>query len=305
VLFLGTVRDGGGFIYKGVRLGKGKKPFTILKIRTMVSDAEKRIGATLYDDNPSFLLWYGSFLRQTRLDELPQLINILRGDMSFIGPRPIRPALYENSLQDIINYDNRFITRPGLTGYAQFLTPYGTCKRIRAKVDNHFTKGQTSSVSDIGLILWTIGRCAYTSAAEIVTLSYQRTRMFFKGVGRKNARMQKRRKPQNVKGLVLECHGSSSVCSVVDINGEALLLSSPHDQPIPSKADMLMYIDVVRKKRRRTKRIKGSVSIVTQRVGKNGLDHPLTYYVAMYTPRSAYHRYLIDKYILKNTMAGV
>ncbi len=305
-LHLLTIRDGDSFFYKGVRLGKGKRYFEIYKIRTMVPHAEHKIGADLFDEDPSLLLWYGNFLRQTRLDELPQLINILKGDMGFIGPRPVRPSIYKK-FQHISNYDLRFSRRPGLTGYAQFLTPYGTSKKIRARIDNHFIKGRSSSFSDIGLILWTISRCVYSSASEIIYLSFQRSRMLQKGIVRKNERTQKRRKPQNVRGFVIELPDEMVSCNLIDINSSSLLLAASNKLILPAAASATMYVEIKRNKRNKKKRVKLNAVVFQTRTknGRNGHSDYTHYYLADYSAKSEYHRYLIDKYLLKNSVAGI
>lgn len=131
-----TVKDGGPFLYKGQRLGKDKKIFYMYKIRTLSPNAEKKLHGVLHKDGSNMELPIGPFLRKTRLDEIPQIFNILKGDMAFVGPRPVRPSVYITQCQNIPNYDNRFKIRPGLTGLSQFLTPHNTSKMIRSRIDN-------------------------------------------------------------------------------------------------------------------------------------------------------------------------
>jgi lipopolysaccharide/colanic/teichoic acid biosynthesis glycosyltransferase len=304
-LYLLSVKDGGSFIYTGMRLGKHKQPFQIMKIRTMVPHAERYIGAELFDDDQSLLLWYGSFLRQTRLDELPQLINILRGEMGFIGPRPIRQVVYQKNSREIQNFDTRFLIRPGLTGYSQFLTPYGTCKKIRSRIDNHFIKGRTSSFSDIWLILWTVSRCIMSTASEAASFVYQRSRMLRNGIARSNQRIQRRKKPHNILGFVLASQHTMTACTLIDINSDAILLSSPERLIVSTEASMLLYIAIMRKRRRKIKRIKGVATIRLERHNVSRSGNAQFLYVITYSPQSSYHRYLVDKYILKKAIAGV
>jgi len=113
-------------IFRQVRLGKGERRFNILKFRTMKRDAEESTGpiwsAGASDHRVTGL---GRFLRRTRLDELPQLWNILVGEMSFIGPRPERPEFVEELKKEIPYYSIRFVVKPGLTGWAQVKYRYG------------------------------------------------------------------------------------------------------------------------------------------------------------------------------------
>ena len=108
----------GGAIFKQERLGKNGKPFLIYKFRTMYHDAEVN-GPQWADKEDKRCTRLGAFLRRTRLDELPQFWNILKGDMSFVGPRPERHYFYEQFEKYIIGFSNRLVVTPGLTGYAQ------------------------------------------------------------------------------------------------------------------------------------------------------------------------------------------
>ena len=108
----------GGAIFKQQRLGKGGKTFVIYKFRTMNHNAEIN-GPQWADKEDKRCTRFGTFLRKTRLDELPQLWNILKGDMSFVGPRPERQYFYEQFEKYIVGFSNRLAVTPGLTGYAQ------------------------------------------------------------------------------------------------------------------------------------------------------------------------------------------
>lgn len=105
-------------IFSQERLGKDGKPFMIHKFRSMILDAEKN-GPRWADKSDKRCTRFGAFLRRTRLDELPQLWNILVGEMSFVGPRPEREYFYNKFEEYIDGFSNRLIVTPGLTGYAQ------------------------------------------------------------------------------------------------------------------------------------------------------------------------------------------
>ena len=115
----------GPIIYRQTRVGRGGKRFTMLKFRTMRVDAEKGTGAVWARKNDPRVTRVGAFLRRTRLDELPQLHNVLRGDMDLVGPRPERPELIAMLANAIPFYEVRHLVRPGLTGWAQIGYPYG------------------------------------------------------------------------------------------------------------------------------------------------------------------------------------
>jgi lipopolysaccharide/colanic/teichoic acid biosynthesis glycosyltransferase len=115
--------SGGPALYRGHRVGRCGRLFTMLKIRTMPPDAERRLGAVggveltrLTSDEVTLI---GRMLRATKLDELPQLWNVVRGDMSLVGPRPVRPAFFLELIDQMPAYWQRLAVRPGLTGLAQ------------------------------------------------------------------------------------------------------------------------------------------------------------------------------------------
>jgi lipopolysaccharide/colanic/teichoic acid biosynthesis glycosyltransferase len=112
-----------GVFYRGARVGRGGVIFTMLKFRTLKPEAEARIGRysgiELTRMTASEQTRVGHILRATKLDELPQLWNVLRGEMSIVGPRPIRPRFFEDLARDIPGYWQRLVVRPGITGFAQ------------------------------------------------------------------------------------------------------------------------------------------------------------------------------------------
>src|ERR1700704_5103708 len=116
--------------YRGPRVGRGGRVFTMLKFRTLRSDAETRLGPYLGEEvvrrTEGECTSIGKWLKATQLDEVPQFINVLRGDMSLVGPRPIRPVFFEELAHDLPAYWQRLIVRPGLTGLAQVRRGYET-----------------------------------------------------------------------------------------------------------------------------------------------------------------------------------
>ncbi len=112
-------------IYRQVRVGFLGAPFSVLKFRSMSVDAEKDGVAKWATKNDARVTRMGSFMRVTRIDELPQILNVLKGDMSFVGPRPERPEFVESLTGQITNYKERHAVKPGITGWAQVCYPYG------------------------------------------------------------------------------------------------------------------------------------------------------------------------------------
>ncbi len=117
------VTSGGPLLYRGPRVGRAGQVFVMYKLRTLRVDAETRLepflGPELTELTSSEVTWAGRLLRAAKLDELPQLWNVVRGDMSLVGPRPIRPTFFEELCETIPAYWQRLVVRPGMTGPAQ------------------------------------------------------------------------------------------------------------------------------------------------------------------------------------------
>ncbi len=125
----------GPVVYSQVRVGKDGKHFNIYKLRTMRVDAEKHTGPVWTSKNDNRLTSIGRFLRKTRIDEIPQFINVIQGDMSLVGPRPERPMFVEKLKTQICDYEKRLSVKPGITGMAQVLHRYDeTLADVRKKI---------------------------------------------------------------------------------------------------------------------------------------------------------------------------
>src|SRR5919199_2285145 len=122
--------SGRPLFYRGERVGRGGRIFEMLKFRTLAVGAEERLGPYLGEElvrrTRAETTPLGRWLRATQLDEIPQLWNVLRGDMSFVGPRPIRPRFFAELAGDLPAYWQRLVVRPGLTGFAQVRRGYET-----------------------------------------------------------------------------------------------------------------------------------------------------------------------------------
>ncbi|WP_313344572.1 exopolysaccharide biosynthesis polyprenyl glycosylphosphotransferase [Lacrimispora sp.] len=146
--------DQGPIFFRQERLTIDGRKFNILKFRTMIQNAEKDGVARLASEGDSRILPIGKLLRRTRLDELPQLINILYGDMSLVGPRPERPELAKEIENEIPEFSYRLKVKAGLTGYAQIYGKYNTTPYDKLKLDLTYIRNY-SLLLDLKLILMT------------------------------------------------------------------------------------------------------------------------------------------------------
>jgi sugar transferase (PEP-CTERM system associated) len=145
-------------LYSQVRVGKNGKLFKVYKFRSMRTDAEADGVARWASKNDARITKLGGFLRKTRLDELPQIYNILNGDMSLVGPRPERPEFVLQLSNDIPYYLQRHWVKPGLTGWAQLLYPYGASEedaKRKLEYDLYYVKN-ASTMLDFIILLQTI-----------------------------------------------------------------------------------------------------------------------------------------------------
>jgi exopolysaccharide biosynthesis polyprenyl glycosylphosphotransferase len=149
----------GGVLYRQERHGLGGKPFQVIKFRSMRSDAEQAGRPQWATANDSRVTRVGRFIRQTRIDELPQLINVLRGDMSMVGPRPERPYFVEQLTREIPYYAVRHSVKPGVTGWAQVRCDYGASvdeSKTKLQFDLYYVKNH-SLFLDLMVMLETVG----------------------------------------------------------------------------------------------------------------------------------------------------
>lgn len=147
--------DGGNIIYRQKRLTIDEKEFYIYKFRSMVADAEKSGGPQLAKDYDSRITPVGRIIRKCRIDELPQLFNILKGDMSIVGPRPERPELAEKYEETIPEFRYRLKVKAGLTGYSQVIGTYDTIPYDKLKMDLMYIENYSFRL-DLQLMLMTL-----------------------------------------------------------------------------------------------------------------------------------------------------
>ena len=157
--------DRGPVFYSQERLTKDGKVFKVHKFRSMIVNAEKDGVARLASQKDNRITPIGKFIRKIRFDELPQLLNILKGDMSFVGPRPERPQLAEKYTETMPEFNYRLKVKAGLTGYAQVMGKYNTTPYDKLKLDLMYIEHQ-SLLLDMKIILMTIKTCFVPEATE-------------------------------------------------------------------------------------------------------------------------------------------
>jgi exopolysaccharide biosynthesis polyprenyl glycosylphosphotransferase len=157
VAVLVKLEDDGPIIYRQQRVGKDKKTFFLLKFRSMRNDAESKTGPVWAEEKDPRVTGVGKWLRRAHLDELPQMINVLRGDVSLVGPRPERPEFVTQLEKEIPHYNVRHLVKPGFTGWAQLKFRYGRSvmdSQEKFQYDLYYLKNR-SSILDLGILLKT------------------------------------------------------------------------------------------------------------------------------------------------------
>ena len=149
--------DGGPVIYRQERIGKDKKPFSLFKFRSMDVEAESKTGPVWAKEQDPRVTRVGRWLRRIHFDELPQMINVLKGDISLVGPRPERPEFVEKLEKEIPHYHVRHLIKPGFTGWAQIKFRYGRSimdSQEKFQYDLYYLKNR-SLILDLGILLKT------------------------------------------------------------------------------------------------------------------------------------------------------
>ena len=298
--------DGGPIFYRGTRLGQYKIPFFMYKFRTLPVGAQKNLGALMVSGTAIRLNPFVRLLRDVRLDELPQLFNILKGDMDFVGPRPLRPELYEAACRNIPNFDLRFTVRPGLIGFSQLFTPHSTPKRLRAIIDNKFIFLKRSFTWDIFIIFYTIVVLARAIVVRGWTMlaRYVKNRWWIDRFQEK--RTMERQSPNNVT-LLFDCpdeHVATTLLNaqLVDIN-EAYCRIDTNCKL--SGQDIVFTLSRMIKSYNKKRPFKKKTAHCQGILFKEqpGTDERFQYsYVVEYRGISPFNAYIIDKYLLNKSI---
>jgi lipopolysaccharide/colanic/teichoic acid biosynthesis glycosyltransferase len=281
--------------HRGTRLGRDKRPFQMLKLRTLRVGAEKVTRGELLSPRHDLTIRGGRFLRDTRLDELPQLLNIVRGEMSFVGPRPERPEVLETKCLGIPGYERRFAVRPGLIGISQLFTPHGTPKRYRTLLDNAVIRSGSRGARCRRIVAFTI----WAVTCEVCRrVARQLAAIPARAVGRFREKRRMHRIVPHGATALLRRPGSASGARVLDLNEEAVLVECQHEPALGPITELVLQIPLPRGGRpcRRTARCKGMVSERRNGSARSQL-------VIRYEPCTPRSEYMIHQYFLRDSLA--
>ncbi|MDP8218722.1 MAG: sugar transferase [Candidatus Theseobacter exili] len=300
------ISSGPPVFYKGIRLGLHKKPFVIYKFRTMVPNAEKTIGAQIITDKEhhDLTITMGKFLRDTRLDELPQLLNLLKGDMEFVGPRPQRPEVYRKICRKIRNYDKRFTVKPGLIGYTQLFLPHSAPKRIQSIINNKFSYKKQKILFNFCIVIYTgitVLKAGGKKIAMILSDSFSMKKA--SGFNYHNKRTLERVKANNMDVHINYRNDTQIKADLLNINEEAMLIHSPSKLPDNELLNLDLHNTMISTKNPNYSKCKSAYCTGTvykqSDISDNGYNYRC---VIKYKPKSQLNFYMIMQYFLNESM---
>ncbi len=295
------IHSRGRIFYVGTRLGKDKEPFNLIKFRTLPENYQQKNGAQLVSSTIN-ISPFVHLLRDSRLDELPQLWNVLRGNMSFIGPRPERPEVYEEKCRHIRDYDYRFKARPGLIGYSQLFTPHGTPKRMRVLIDNS-SISRTGTKQLMQLYIYAQPMLVRNFFLRVKTFAYKLYQIHVLSRRYTGKRIQERIRPRDA-SVHLLLHGAQGdkkrfLGKLVDINAEYFKFTSPTEmqgQRFCLTAERKVFIRNALKSKRKSARCNGEI------FRSRRLDSGEYEIVMKYFPSSPLAEYKFAQYFLNQSI---
>jgi len=286
---------GGDVFWSGQRLGKNRTPFTMYKIHTLNNNAERLLGKNQLTDGSAsrygLELRFGQFLRETHLDELPQLLNVIKGDMCLFGPRPIRREVYEDQCQHIPEYDLRFQVKPGLIGYSQVLLTHNSNKKIAKKLDNQFVRSPPTQSKQILFVFWVFLALTGKMLVKLLRLMGR--------IGRIERRTLQRTYHRNT------CVQTMNKCDckgvLRELSNKVMVVQLNHKLLNPNTTLLLetRFLDWATFKRKR----KIAYCITTVLSERTVVDKKYPYaYTLNYDTDSPLNRYRIEKYFLRRSV---
>ncbi|MBW7850276.1 MAG: sugar transferase [Rhodospirillales bacterium] len=277
--------------YRGERVGKDFTTFSIFKFKTLYDAAAALTHDQVLPAGSRMETPVGKYLRDTRLDELPQLLNVLLGDMNLLGPRPVRPRIATACRERIPDYDVRFKVRPGLIGYTQALMPHGTDKVIRARINAVLCRRRVVLVQELMFILLT----------GISVIGWALRVPFRQVVGRLRGDGWKAAARPLLGEAVLGTAGHRPLrLRLVCVDDECLLVESPAPLPI-RECDLTLSARGWLRPRGKAARCR-AIPLASERRAAGVRGAPVYRYRMRYSPTSPLNRYLIDRYLLNRAV---
>ena len=295
--------QGRPIIYKGVRLGRHGKPFQIYKFCTLLEGAEALTRDQVLPSRSNLETPLGRLLREGRLDELPQLFNILKGDMNFLGPRPVRAEIAKDLVETIANYELRFSVKPGLVGQTQALMTHRTPKRLRSLYNALLVRRTAHNWKEPIILAWT----AWNVCSATVAIAVRHLVGMVAGRSLVERRLVHRARPGGAMVYLIDEQEHVRCGPLVDINDEVFTLMSEREL---GDGDHIFMLTRTLNSRNKEKRAicKGAVelrplingaAIWAKRSGHEALPFR---YLVHFTPITDFNRYKIDRYFLENSL---
>lgn len=294
-------------IYKGIRLGRNRKPFIIYKFRTLSTCAERRTQACVLPPQSGLETPLGKFLRASRLDELPQLLNVLRGEMNFFGPRPVRRVIARKAQRTIAYYGRRFSVKPGLVGYAQLFMTHRTPKALRARLNAHFCRRKTCFWKEPLIMALTVWGMARKGVEMILKQSHRRIKAVVRWHRDASAAYAHTDLDRIVSNLAMRKTSLAYICTkkgyincvMLSINHEAFAFLAP--VPLGTGDGMFLLQRVIKRAGKKMITAKCKVDLVLR--DKSVMEPRFSYrYSAYYEPLNDFDAYVIDKFFLRNSL---
>lgn len=284
-------------LYRGERLGKDRAAFMVYKFRTLPKGIQGRLGTQLFSEQEEILPVLARFMRDTRLDELPQLFNVVRGEMRFFGPRPERREVYERYGRGHPDYELRFQTAPGLFGVSQLLTPHSSPKRLRARLDRRYL----ASGKRVGARFTVYAALALFRQLAVAGTRYLwQNAVLLKFIRSKQEKRRQLRVVHDQATIQLIDPARTPhliIGRIVDMNRE--YIRARFDGPLPwsfvTTHNSRVSIRRGRGARSRTKTARCHAHVERQLSNAHG--QPIEYLIA-YSADTALNRYIVDQYFL-------
>lgn len=295
IALLLAITQGRDVLYRGERLGKDRVPFQIYKFRTLRNGSDRATPPEGLIGTTGLETRWGRYLRDTRLDELPQLFNVLKGDMNLMGPRPVRAATAAAFAARLVGYETRFSVHPGLVGYTQALMTHDTPKEIRQRFNLLICRRPAC----IRLELLFLAHTALAIAAHTSAVCFRRLTRAHRET-RTERRKLARVRPNSAVAIMRKSGNVVGCGYIVDINERTLVFASPI--ALPSGPFSFRLICPVRFRGRRSATCDGVCREVARKTRETRRWRGDFFYLVQYAPSSAVSHYVIDRYFLRNSV---